>query len=333
MFVSIFFHISGCRIIFDYFWSSYIPAMKRVINVFFFLVTAIIIIILSGSDASASTAVTNPVTDVPVLVDAAWVKSNLNTQGVVLLHITTTRADYLNGHIPGAQFLWPGDIIVSTPDQSTVPAPVKSVTKRLRELGISNNTHVVLYGKNSSLVQVCRIFVSLEHYGLKGRVSILDGGIDAWKDQGNELTVNPAIVKKGKFSPAILDNIVNGQFVEANIGNSKYFIIDARPPTQYDGSAAVPRSGHIPGAASLSQAGLYDPKSYKFNDEAGIISAFDNSGLTSGKIPLVYCNTGNSASVLYVAARLAGLNPVLYDGSMEEWSNNLSLPMERKQDN
>lgn len=267
----------------------------------------------------------------PVLVDTDWLKANLGIPGIVVLHITTTRADYANGHIPGALFLWTGDIIISTPAESTVPAPVKEAANKLRQLGIDNNSHVIIYGRNSNYVQVCRIFVSLEHYGLKGKVSILEGGFEEWKDAGNETEKGIPEQLKGKFRPSVLPNLVTGEFVNSKIQNGSFLIFDARARAQYDGSESDARSGHIPGAVSLPQADVFDAKTYRFATTEAIKQSFEKSGLTTGKIPIVYCNTGNSASVLYVAARIAGFEPLLYDGSMEEWSNNLFLPLEKKQ--
>ena len=263
------------------------------------------------------------------VVSAEWVKQNSTDPGVLILHVSSTKRDYENGHIPGARFLWPGHIIIATETESTFPAPAESAAKKLRELGVNNDSHIVLCGIYGNVIQVSRIFVNLEHYGLRGKVSVLNGGIEAWKDAGYESSQAIPQVKKGRFKPVIINNLVDGEFVKANLKNSAYIITDARPKAQYDGSAGTIRSGHIPGAKNLPQPAMYDGKSFMFNSPESIKAAFDKLSIPAGSRPLFYCNTGNSASIDYVAAIVAGYEPLIYDGSMEEWSSRFEWPVEK----
>jgi thiosulfate/3-mercaptopyruvate sulfurtransferase len=269
-----------------------------------------------------------PVRVTPV-VSAEWLKENISKPGVIILHIASTRLDYDNGHIPGARFLWPGNIIISTENESIVPAPATSVTKKLRELGVNNDSHIILCGIYGNILQVCRVFVNLEHYGLKGKVSILNGGFEEWINSGYESSKAAPAVTKGKFSYVPTENLVGGEFVKANLRNYAYTIIDARTKAQYDGTTGTPRAGHIPGAKNLPQMDLYDSKTFIFHDTEQIKSFFEKISIPQGSRPLVYCHIGNSASVLYVACIIAGYEPVLYDGSMEEWGSRFDWPMEK----
>jgi thiosulfate/3-mercaptopyruvate sulfurtransferase len=44
---------------------------------------------------------------------------------------------------------------------------------------------------------------------------------------------------------------------------------------------------------------------------------------------VVYCFIGQTASVDYLVGRSLGYKVKLYDGSMQEWSRNEKLPMEK----
>jgi thiosulfate/3-mercaptopyruvate sulfurtransferase len=248
---------------------------------------------------------------------------------MIILHITPARFDYEIGHIPGALFLWPGHIIISTENESTIPAPADKTVKMLKELGINNESHIILCGIYGNIVQVCRVFVNLEHYGLRGKVSILNGGFEAWKNAGYESSTTIPAPSRGKFRFNTYENLAGGEFVRSALKSSEYQIIDARPKAMYDGSTGTPRAGHIPGAKNLPQADMYDPKSFMFHETGQIINAFEKISIPSGSRPIFYCHTGNSASILYVAALVAGYDPVIYDGSMEEWGSHFDWPMEK----
>ncbi len=263
------------------------------------------------------------------LVSVSWLKENIDNPEIILLHVSATRLDYDNGHIPEAGFLWPGYVNISTENESTVPAPAAEVAKLLRSLGVNNDSHIVLCGKYGNIIPVCRIFVNLEHIGLKGRVSILDGGFDAWAEAGYEISTQKYISAKGKFKPSVNENIVDGSWVLNNLGNKSFCIIDARAKTQFDGTTGLPRPGHIKGAKNLPPTEIYDAKTTRFFDTQKIKDAFMKLDIPAGSRPVFYCNTGNSASASYLAAIVAGYDPVIYDGSMEEWSSKSDLPMEK----
>lgn len=297
------------------------------ISFFLRISLSIILILILNTNYGSSQSKGNE--RVPPVVSAEWLKQNISQPGIIILHVTPARLDYEIGHIPGARFLWPGYIIISTENESTVPAPADQAAKKLRELGVNNDSRVILCGIYGNILQVCRVFVNLEHYGLRGKVSILNGGFEAWKNAGYETsTVNPVTVT-GNFTNNTYENLTGGEFVRSAMNNSAYTIIDARPKALYDGTTGTPRAGHIPGAKNLPQADMYDSKSFMFNEEGQIRKAFEKINIPQGSRPIVYCHIGNSASIDYVACIIAGFEPLLYDGSMEEWGSHFDWPMEK----
>jgi thiosulfate/3-mercaptopyruvate sulfurtransferase len=304
--------------------TLFIFSMRKI-----FITQALILLfitILSAADGFP--AKDNPDKVMP-LVSSSWLKENMTNPEIVILHVSATRLDYDNGHIPDAGFLWPGYVNISTENESTVPAPAADIAKLLRSLGVNNNSHIVLCGKYGNIIPVCRIFVNLEHIGLKGRVSILDGGFDAWAEAGYEISTQKYVTDRGKFKPSVNNNLVDGSWVLSNLENKSYCIIDARAKAQYDGTAGLPRAGHIKGAKNVAPTEIYDAKTTRFFDKQKLTETFIKLDIPANARPVFYCNTGNSASAAYLAAIIAGYDPIVYDGSMEEWSSKTDLPMEK----
>jgi len=263
----------------------------------------------------------------PVLVTSQWLEENISEPGLVILHISVIIRNYENGHIPGSRFLWPGWLSVSNETESTVPAGIKQIKKVLEGLGISNKSHIVLCGSGVNLVVVSRVFVTLSHFGLAGRISILQGGFEEWKASGRKVSSEKPEFKKGKLVLIKQDNIVDVGWMVRNLKNKTCYIIDARSTASYDGTSGTPRQGHIPGAMNLPASSLYDAKTRHFVSEEKIKELFNKLDIPQNARPVFYCGTGNSACINYVAAIIAGHKPILYDGSMEEWSSRLDLPM------
>jgi thiosulfate/3-mercaptopyruvate sulfurtransferase len=262
-----------------------------------------------------------------MLVSTAWLADRLNDPSIVLL-FTGQKADYDTGHIPGARFLPMQTFAVERAGISTELADAPQLEEAFASVGLSDKSRVVVYGSPTA---GARVFLTLQYMGFGGRVSVLDGGMTAWRAEGRALATDVPSFARGKITARPRnDVVVNADYVKSNIDAKSVRIVDARVPEFYEGRNApnhnAARPGHIPSAGSIPYTTLLDPQTHLL-DRAKIDSLFHAAGVKPGDRVVTYCHIGMQASLLYFAARLAGYDARMYDGAYEEWSNRADLPI------
>jgi len=263
----------------------------------------------------------------PILVTPQWLNEHKNDPNLIILQVNFLQVEYEKEHIAGACFLWPSWLASNSP-QSNYNAPdPKEAQELLRNLGVSNNSNVVIVHVKNEVPQSARMFLTLEHLGLRGQVSFLNGGLEAWKKEGLPVTKEIPTVTKGKFTVKSNALLVDKEYVQKTL-QSNNVVVDARLQRYYDGDpTGYPRNGHIAGAKNIPYTELVN-SSNKFKP-ADSLQVYFTPVIPDKKNEVVtYCFIGQTASVVYLAGRVLGYNMKLYDGSMQEWSYIESLPME-----
>src|SRR5258707_15716443 len=109
----------------------------------------------------------------PILVSAQWVKDNQSDPKVVLVQVNFLKLDYDAEHIAGARYLWPGFLAPDSPLGAMNEPDLNSAKEVVENLGVSNDSHVVLYFVRNEVPSTARIFLTFENFGMKGKVSLL----------------------------------------------------------------------------------------------------------------------------------------------------------------
>lgn len=263
----------------------------------------------------------------PILVTPQWLNAHKSDPNVVILQVSFMKYEYDQAHIPGASFLWPEWLAPNSPYGNYNAPDTKKATEVLNGLGISNDSHIVIYYVRNEVPAAARMFLTLEHFGLKGKVSLLNGGLDAWKKEGYATTADLPTVKKGNVKLTAGNLLVDKEYVLKTLSSSTGKVADARAQRYYDGEpTGNPRDGHITGAGNIPYTELTDA-SNMIKPEAELEKYFMPVA-TKDKEIVTYCFIGQTASVVYLAGRVLGYDMKLYDGSMQEWSRLENLPME-----
>jgi thiosulfate/3-mercaptopyruvate sulfurtransferase len=289
--------------------------------------TAFLIFLVFTLIASAGNIVTAQ--DKPIIVTPAWLNEHINDANLVIVQVSFLEFEYAKEHIPGARFLWPGWLAPNTPKGSYNAPDPKFASDILQEMGISNNSHIVLCHMSNEVSPTARMFLTLENLGLRGQVSFLNGGLEAWKKDGFKVTSEYPVIKKGKFTVKPGALLVDKDYVLKTLDKNSGLVVDARMKDIYDGApSGYPRDGHITGAKNIPFTELVDDKNmFKANEQ--LASYFTPVAPDKGKELVTYCFIGQTASVVYMAGRILGYDMKLYDGSMQEWTRLSELPMEK----
>jgi thiosulfate/3-mercaptopyruvate sulfurtransferase len=267
--------------------------------------------------------------DVPILVSAQWLNEHKSDPKLVILQVSFLQYDYDNEHIPGAHYLWPSWLAPDSPQGSmNLPDP-KTATSYLQGWGVNTDSHVVVCHIRGEVSPSARMFLMLENLGLKGKVSFLNGGLEAWKKEGYPVTKEIPVAKKGNFVVKPGNLVVDRNYVLKTIDSDMGVIVDARAKNWYDGDpTGNPRDGHIKNAKNIPYQDMLDQANYTFKTVDQLSGYFTPVLPDKNKEVVTYCFIGQTASVVYMSGRILGYDMKLYDGSMQEWSRIAELPME-----
>jgi thiosulfate/3-mercaptopyruvate sulfurtransferase len=278
------------------------------------------------------------------IIQATELIKLIGTEDLVIVDVSNGKnfkVNYEKKHLDGALFIdlntQLAEIKEDLSNGGRHPLPtIEKFSKPLSSLGISKNSHIVIYDDKNGSNAAARFWWMLKSIGHK-QAQVLNGGFQEAEKIG--FPTNSTIRVSTSTEPYKIENWIlplsDISEVEKVSQDKNYIVIDVRDVERYNGETEPIDliAGHIPGAINipftenLDKAGLFlQPAELKTKYE----KVFRN--IKSENI-IVHCGSGVTACHSLLAIAYAGLEiPKLYVGSWSEWSRN-NKPIETSIDN
>jgi thiosulfate/3-mercaptopyruvate sulfurtransferase len=275
------------------------------------------------------------------LVTPQWLARHKQDADLVVLDIRSaldgggTKA-YEPAHIPGSVHT-DYDKGAWRVNRNGVPFMLPSAPELdalIGDLGIDETSRVVVVPAGVSQTDfsaAARVYWTLKVVGVPS-VSILDGGVAAWKAAGYPLKGGSEEPSPKIFNATIDTSMIAGlPDVQKAVQTKNATLIDARTPELFSGKEKAPQIaayGHIPGAVDVDSGGFYDVATNRLKPKVELAAIA--ASIPRDKPAISYCNTGHwAATDWFVLHEILGYKSVrLYDGSMVEWAADAKRPVE-----
>ena len=291
---------------------------------------------------------------IPLFVTTEWLIARLDDSNLRIIDATTFlgpplheayidvssgREAYEKKHITGAVFADLYEDFSETGSELSYTHPSREkFIKYISELGVGEGTYVVVYDQgitDDDSVAVSywasRLAWQLRYEGFE-QVAVLDGGFVKWLEEARPTASQSNSYPQGNFVGVRKPELfVSKEDVQEALDDDNMIIVDSLPPDSYNGDPnSSERSGHIPGSVNIFFGLQSNFETKQLYPDEEIRETFEKAGvLDPNKKVIVYCGFAVAATwVALLLNKLGQNNVAVYDGSMEEWASDVSLPLE-----
>lgn len=243
------------------------------------------------------------------------------------------QSNYEGAHLKGAVFVDLESQMANIGEDFAIggrhplPSP-EEFSETLARLGISKNSHVVIYDNQNASNAAARLWWMLAAIGHEN-VQVLDGGFQAAERAGFPMSSGLEMAKKGTplypVGKKWMLPIADIREVERVSQDKDHLVIDVRSSERYSGlSEPIDLiAGHIPGAINVPFSENLDQSGHFLSSETLKKKYEEILKERNPNKVIVHCGSGVTACHTLLAMAHAGLEiPKLYVGSWSKWSRN-----------
>jgi len=279
-------------------------------------------------------AESNQASEFPFVLSADFLLNLLNElDGAVRLLDASSLRSYRAEHIQNATHVfWEDTVDANYPVFGAVVTQGFEQQQRLHiisRFGVEPEQHIVVYDRDSGF-RAARIVWFLRLLGFS-LVSMLDGGIDAWKRSGGltQVGVNEAPAPDASVSPVDGFYVVTEALRQRLVAGTTQ-VVDARSSSELTDTldGQIP-AGRIPGSIALPWPEFVDSTSGSLRPEAELRSVIDAANISAESDVVIVARFGVETALSWLVFRKLGFERVLtYDRGWVEWASTPGLPFE-----
>lgn len=223
-----------------------------------------------------------------LLVETDWLEEHRGDANLRIIDCAAIEA-YRRAHIPGAVGL-PVHFYVKDAADSTYVMPPDQFAELIGSLGVGDDTLVITYDDNNSLL-AARMWWVLRYYG-HTNARVLNGSWNKWLSEGRPVTFHATQAERTTFTPRVNEGaICRVDRLKGLVGSSDAVIFDVRSPEEYAGTNARgnKRAGHVPGAVHIEWTDFVTHDDRRvFKPAAEITQMLEHAGITRDKEAVTY---------------------------------------------
>ena len=209
--------------------------------------------------------------------------SRLGDENLVILDVRSTH-QVVEGFIPGAAHLDIYGLSITKTVSPLFEEFINLMRSLLAMRGVGMERTVVLYEDDVTGMRAGRVFWLLEYFGHTD-AHILDGGIKAWRDSGQETSTNMKAPKPHSLPISPREEIfITADALHGLLGSEDLLVLDTRTDDEYYGrnKRGGPRGGAIPGSVHLEWVHYLDQRG-RVKPPAELLALFESHGVTRDK--------------------------------------------------
>lgn len=274
----------------------------------------------------------------PLIIDVATLQDALDSaasKASAPIKVLDLRAAdvFAAGHIRGAKHIdsrllgrAEAPFAGLLPDDAGIRALISAADLR-------TDDHIVAVDAGRA-TEAARLIWVLHAWGFDA-TSWLDGGMNAWIDEGGELTTDPkpdaAADARPHHEPALVaDNKASADELHAELDDAAVRVLDVRGPAEFAGTdVRSAEGGHVPGAKHLVWTDQLQENG-RLHDIEQLRAQLKALDVLPEHRVVAYCQSHQRSSVTWLVLRSLGYENVRgLDGAWSVWGNRPELPKER----
>lgn len=267
-----------------------------------------------------------PTPEPPLIMEPETLIPLLGSENLLVVDLCSEQS-HANGHIPGAVYVSPRELVRGTPPAPGKLPSLEALNALFSRLGLQEDTHVVVYDDEGG-GWAGRFIWTLDVIGHE-RYSYLNGGIWAWRSANGPLSDEPTAPESSPVQVTIRQEpIMDKEGILKHLDDPNVVVWDARGPGEYNGQKTSARkNGHIPGAIHCEWTELMD-RDADLRIRRDAREYLENKGFTRDKTIVTHCHSHHRSGLTYLVGKSLGFHIKAYPGSWSEWGNDPITPVE-----